>query len=163
MVDEIVEEGWRSFVTHEFGALEPAGERQVAEMVVDEPDRHVWRVVDAAYDRLTCPECGGRLSGGPAGCAPCDLANGFRYSAIEIDRPGVPAGNEHVLRVNVAVTRRPSGVSASEVLLRRLSLPVLLDGRLPTLAQAQATKAMARRGASESELATVVFRDWGRG
>ncbi|MEU6724181.1 hypothetical protein ABZ917_10765 [Nonomuraea wenchangensis] len=163
LVDEIVEEGWRAFVEREFGTADPPGERLIAEMVVDEPDRHPWRVVDAAYDRLTCPECGGRLSRGPAGCAPCDLANGFRYAAVEIDRPGVPPGNEHALRVNVAVTRRPYGVSAAEVLLRRLSLPILLDGLLPTTAQAQATKAAANAGATEAELAALVYGEWGRG
>jgi hypothetical protein len=160
LVDEIVEEGWREFLQREFGTTEPPDERLIAEMVVDEPDKHPWRVVDAAYDRLTCAECGGRLSRGPAGCGPCDLANGFRYTAIEIDRPGVPPGNEHSLRVNLAVTRRPSGVSASEVLLRRLSLPLLLDGRLPTTGQAQATKAMARQGATEEELAAFIYREW---
>ncbi|WP_228011284.1 hypothetical protein [Nonomuraea phyllanthi] len=160
-VDAIVEEGWRAFLEREFGTSDPPDERLIAEMVVDEPDKHPWRVVDAAYDRLTCPECGGRLSRGPAGCGPCDLANGFRYTAIEIDRPDVPPGNEHALRVNVAVTRRPSGVSASEVLLRRLSLPVLIEGGLPTRAQAQATKALANGGATEAELAALIYREWG--
>ncbi|GAA3121222.1 hypothetical protein GCM10020001_046890 [Nonomuraea salmonea] len=93
-------------------------------MVVDEPDRHLWRVVDAAYDRLTCGECGGPVEpGGPVGCAACDLANGFRYVAIEVDRPGVPPGNEHGLRVNVAVVRRPYGISERELVARRLLLP----------------------------------------
>ncbi|MFB9204587.1 hypothetical protein ACFFV7_25570 [Nonomuraea spiralis] len=162
LVDELVEEGWHAFLRQEFGDVEPQDERLIARMVVDEPDRHPWRVVDAAYDRLTCAECGGRLSRGPAGCAPCDLANGFRYSAVEIDRPGVPPGNEHALRVNVAVTRRPYGISASEVLVRRLSLPVLIEGRLPTTAQAQATKALVRRGVTEAELAALIYEGWGR-
>lgn len=162
LVDELVEEGWRAYLEREFGPVEPQEERLIARMVADEPDKHPWRVVDAAYDRLTCPECGGRLSRGPAGCAACDLANGFRYSAIEIDRPGVPPGNEHALRVNVAVTRRPDGISASEVLLRRLSLPVLLEGGLPTREQAQATKALTRKGATAEELAAVVYAEWGR-
>ncbi|MBF8189198.1 hypothetical protein ITP53_26400 [Nonomuraea sp. K274] len=156
-MDEIVEEGWRAFLVAEFGRLEPPDERLTAEMVVDEPDKHPWRVVDAAYDRLTCAECGGRLSRGPAGCAACDLANGFRFVAIEIDRPAVPPGNEHALRVNVAVTRRPHWVSASEALLRRLWLPVLLDGWLPTTAQAQTTKAMAGKGATEEQLAAFMY------
>jgi hypothetical protein len=160
-VDEIVEEGWRAFLEREFGTAQPPDERLIAEMVADEPDQHLWRVVDAAYDRLTCGECGGRLSRGPASCAACNLANGFRYSAIEIDRPGVPPGNEHALRVNVAVTRRPDGNSASEVLLRRLSLPVLLEGRLPSTAQAQATKAMANNGATEEEIAAAIYGEWG--
>jgi hypothetical protein len=165
-VDEIVEAGWRAFLEREFGAVQPPDERLIAEMVADEPDQHLWRVVDAAYDRLTCGECGGRLSRGPASCAACNLANGFRYAAIEIDRPGVPPGNEHALRVNVAVTRRPDGNSASEVLLRRLSLPVLLEGRLPSTAQAQATKAMANKamannGATEEEIAAAIYGEWG--
>ncbi|WP_245764977.1 hypothetical protein [Nonomuraea jiangxiensis] len=160
-VDGIVEEGWRAFLEREFGTSELPDERLVAEMVVDEPDKHPWRVVDAAYDRLTCVECGDRLSRGPATCATCNQANGFRYVAVEIDRPGVPPGNEHALRVNVAVTRRPYGISDSEVLLRRLSLPVLLAGGLPTRAQAQATKAMAGKGATEAELAAAIYRGWG--
>ncbi|MEV4567167.1 hypothetical protein AB0K12_25660 [Nonomuraea sp. NPDC049419] len=137
VVDEVVEAGWRAFVAREFGGLGPQEERDVASMVVDEPDKHLWRVVDAAYDRLTCGECGGRLSRGPAGCRACDLANGFRYVAIEVDRPGVPPGNEHGLRVNVAVVRRPYGISERELVARRLLLPFLLDGRLPTIAHAQ--------------------------
>ncbi|WP_103957917.1 hypothetical protein [Nonomuraea solani] len=161
-MDEIVEVGWRDFLGREFGAAEPSDERIIAEMVVDEPDKHLWRVVDAAYDRLVCAACGGKLSRGPAGCAPCDLANGFRYVAREADRPGVPPGNEHALRVNVSVARRPSGISASEVLLRRLSLPALLEGALPTRAQAQAIKAMANRGASEAELAAAIYNEWSR-
>ncbi|WP_240776966.1 hypothetical protein [Nonomuraea basaltis] len=162
LVDEIVEEGWRAFLEREFGTTEPLDERLIAEMVVDEPGKHPWRVVDAAYDRLTCAECGARLSRGPAACAACNLANGFRYSAIEIDRPGVPPGNEHALRVNVSVARRPYGISESEVLLRRLSLPVLLEGLLPTRAQAQATKAMASKAATEAELATLIYGEWSR-
>ncbi|MEU8249179.1 hypothetical protein [Nonomuraea sp. NPDC048916] len=161
MVDELVEAGWREFLGREFAGASAADERDIAEMVVDEPDKHLWRVVDAAYDRLTCAECGGRLSRGQAGCAGCDLANGFRYVAIEIDRPGVPPGNEHALRVNVSVVRRPYGISEGELLLRRLSLPVLLEGLLPTVRQAQATKDLYNRGAGVDELAAVVYDGWG--
>ncbi|MFI7704769.1 hypothetical protein [Nonomuraea sp. NPDC049480] len=60
------------------------------------------------------------------------------------------------------MARRPYGISESEVLLRRLSPPVLLDGLLPTTAQAQATKAMAGNGATEAELAAVIYAEWGR-
>ena len=145
----------------EFGTARSDDEVAIAEMVVDEPDRHLWRVVDGAYDRLTCRECGGRLSRGPAGCAACDLADGFRYVAVEVDRAGVPRGNEHALRVNVAVVRRPYGISELEVLGRRLSLPVLLDGRLPTTAQAQAAREMLNRGATAAEFSAFVRREWG--
>src|SRR5690606_32399970 len=53
-VDELVEDGWRAFVREEFGTLPEEDERRVAEMVIDEPARDPWRVVDAAYDRLRC-------------------------------------------------------------------------------------------------------------
>ncbi|WP_049563608.1 hypothetical protein [Nonomuraea sp. SBT364] len=162
-MDEIVESGWREFVARRFGRLTAEDERVVAEMVIDEPDRHPWRVVDAAYDRLTCGECGGKLSRGPARCAGCNLANGFRYVAVEIDRPGVPPGNEHALRVNVSVLRRPGWVSAREVLGRRLSLPLLLDGHLPTTAQAQATRALLNKGATAEQLAAHIYREWDGG
>ncbi|WP_230985135.1 hypothetical protein [Microbispora oryzae] len=144
LVDDIVEERWRDWLGREFGTLSPDDERSVAGMVVGEPDRHDWRVVDAAYDRLTCPECGGRLSRGPAGCGPCDFANGFRYVAIEVDRPGVPPGNEHAIRVNVSVVRRPHALSARELLVRRVLLPALLVGYLPTTEEAQRASALLR-------------------
>ncbi|WP_283134835.1 hypothetical protein [Rhizohabitans arisaemae] len=142
LVDGIVEEEWRSFLHRmSIGAESEAG---IAELVVDEPDRHDWRVVDAALDRLACPDCGDRLSRGPAGCAACDLAHGFRYAAIETDRPGVPAGNEHAIRVNVSVVRRPHFTSENELLTRRLLLPFLLVGFLPTIEDAHRIKTVAK-------------------
>jgi hypothetical protein len=155
LVDGIVEDAWREFVVREFGADRAVDERTVAEMVAEEPDRHDWRVVDAALDRLTCEECGGPL-GRRAGCPRCDLAHGFRYAAVETDRPGVPRGNEHAIRVNVSVVRCPRGVSAPELLTRRLFLPALLAGFLPATEQAQRVGALAKRGATAGELARLL-------
>ncbi|MGW2180346.1 hypothetical protein ACWCXX_20015 [Streptomyces sp. NPDC001732] len=146
LVDGIVEEEWRSALRG-WGVGED-DETAVAELVVDEPDRHDWRVVDAALDRLTCPDCGDRLSRGPVGCPACDLAHGFRYAAVETDRPGVPPGNEHAVRVNVSVVRRPGTTSANEVLVRRLVLPFLLVGLTPTVEEAQRIAALARKGSA---------------
>ncbi|WP_199548955.1 hypothetical protein [Streptomyces sp. N35] len=148
LVDALVEEEWTAFVRH-WGAG-PAEEHALAELVVSEPDRHDWRVVDAALDRLTCGDCGGRLGRGPAGCAGCELAHGFRYAAIETDRPGVPQGNEHAVRVNVSVVRRPQLTSAAELLVRRKSLPLLLAGFLPTTQEAQRMSATVKRAAAEA-------------
>ncbi|ETK36521.1 hypothetical protein [Microbispora sp. ATCC PTA-5024] len=150
-MDAVVEEGWREFLLAEFGSPSPDDEQAVAGMVADEPHRHDWRVVDAALDRLTCGECGGAL-GRRTGCPRCDLAHGFRYAAIEVDRPGVPPGNEHAVRVNVSVVRRPEGVSAPELLMRRLFLPALLVGFLPTTEQAQRMSALGKRGARAEEI-----------
>ncbi|TLS46008.1 hypothetical protein FE633_12300 [Streptomyces montanus] len=142
-MDGIVDEEWSAFLRD----WDAGGDQEVAlaEMVTAEPDRHDWRVVDAALDRLVCSGCGDRLSRGPVDCSACDLAHGFRYAAIETDRPGVPPGNEHAVRVNVSVVRRPQGNSENEVLVRRLVLPVLLVGLLPTTEEAQRVSALIKR------------------
>lgn len=144
LVDGIVEDAWAAFrrrwdVAHD-------QEAALAEMVSAEPDRHDWRVVDAALDRLHCARCGDRLGHGPVGCFACDQAHGFRYAAIETDRPGVPRGNEHAVRVNVSVLRRPHVTSANELLARRLLLPLLLAGFLPTVQEAQRMSALIKSG-----------------
>ncbi|GAA3445882.1 hypothetical protein [Planomonospora venezuelensis] len=154
LLDGLVEEGWRGFLRRGFGTAEPSPEEEaaIAGMVAEEPDRHDWRVVDAALDRLACTGCGSRLGRGPRGCPPCDLADGFRYSAVETDRPGVPPGNEHAVRVGVSVLRAPHRQSPHAVLGWRVGLPVLLEGFLPTTAQAQAMRARINAGAAYEEL-----------
>ncbi|WP_344572961.1 hypothetical protein [Streptomyces lunalinharesii] len=162
-MDGILEGAWAAFLCQwDLGADHPGGasaphdeEVALAELVVSEPDRHDWRVVDAAFDRLGCSTCGGRLSRGPVGCPACDLAHGFRYAAIETDRPGVVPGNEHAVRVNVSVVRRPQFSSADEVLARRLLLPVLLVGLLPTTAAAQRVNALVKRNPPEHRAAVL--------
>ncbi|MEU0109839.1 hypothetical protein ABZ313_31385 [Streptomyces sp. NPDC006251] len=144
LVDGIVEEAWAAFLRR-WDVTDAEQETALAEMVAAEPDRHDWRVVDAALDRLTCPGCGDRLARGPAGCPPCDQAHGFRYAAIETDRPGVPPGNEHAVRVNVSVVRRPQVTSESELLVRRLLLPLLLAGALPSTEEAQRVSALVKK------------------
>lgn len=144
LVDGIVEDEWADFLRRwDVGQDQEAA---LAEMVVAEPDRHDWRVVDAALDRLDCADCGDRLGRGPVGCFACDQAHGFRYAAIETDRPGVPSGNEHAVRVNVSVLRRPHVTSPNELLARRLLLPLLLVGVLPTTEDAQRMSALIKSG-----------------
>ncbi|MEV4130451.1 hypothetical protein [Nocardia sp. NPDC049707] len=86
LVDDIINDEWRRFLSDWQGE----SEHEIARLVVTEPDRHDWRVVDAALDRITCIDCGKQLSRGPMTCSPCNLAHGFRYAAVETDRPGVP-------------------------------------------------------------------------
>ncbi|WP_235717513.1 hypothetical protein [Mycolicibacterium goodii] len=160
LVDYIVEERWQRFVDE--WRQEP--ELEVAGLVIAEPDRHDWRLVDAALDRIVCQQCGDRLSRGPMSCSACEVAHGFRYAAIETDRPGVPSGNEHAIRVNVSVVRRPHITSPQEVLVRRLLLPALLVGFLPTTAQAQRLSAAIKVDPTPSRVTCLVdtwLRDHG--
>lgn len=150
LVDGIVDGEWAAFRRH--WNADNDQETALAELVVGEPDRHDWRLVDAAYDRLTCEECGERLSRGPVGCSSCDLAHGFRYAAVETDRPGAMPGNEHGVRVNVSVVRRPQITSEGELVARRLALPLLLIGLLPTTGQAQHASALMKSASPEDRL-----------
>lgn len=165
LVDAIVEDEWSAFLRrwNADDGQEEAGQEQVlAEMVVAEPDRHDWRLVDAAYDRMTCHECGKRLSRGPVGCSACDLAHGFRYAAVETDRPGAQPGNEHGVRVNVSVVRRPQVTSEGELVSRRLVLPLLLIGLLPTTEQAQRASALIKAAPPDerARVAGQAVQDW---
>lgn len=155
LVDDIVEQQWRLFLVD----WPAESELDLAELVAAEHDRHDWRIVDAALDRIVCDECGSRLGRGPMACSACHLAHGFRYAAIETDRPGVPRGNEHAIRVNVSVLRRPQMTSAQELLARRLLLPALLVGFLPTTAQAQRVSAMIKSDPTPHRV-TAALDNW---
>jgi len=141
-------------------------ESDLARLVAEGPDQFEWRVVDAALDRLTCEGCGERLGAGARGCAPCDLADGFRYAAREVDRPGVPPGNEHAVRVAWAVARHPHRVRPRAVCGMELGLHLLYAGGLPTREQAhgyrhmidQLTEAEVERVASLEELEALTAR-----
>lgn len=114
-------------------------------LVVDCPAEHDWRVVDAALDRLTCAVCGAMLASGPLGCQRCTYYHGLRFAAREVDRPQVPAGNEHAIRVSFAVARNRSRYSPRARVGYELVLPALVAGDLPTTAQAQAGKALINK------------------
>ena len=78
-------------------------------------------------------------------CGPCDLADGYRFAAREVDRPGVPPGNEHAIRVASAVARTRDRYSPRARVGYELLLPDLIDGALPSTPQAQAFKALINR------------------
>ncbi|MCW3814011.1 hypothetical protein ONA91_06020 [Micromonospora sp. DR5-3] len=114
-------------------------------LVADSPDEHDWRVVDAALDRLTCPFCAATLTRGPATCHRCALYHGMRFAARETDRPNVPPGNEHAIRVSFAVARNRARYTPRARVGYELLLPGLVAGELPTTAQAQAAKALINK------------------
>jgi len=140
-VEATIDDRWRLFLA-EYGVSAGAKEEtDLAEMVVADTSAFAWRVVDAALDRLSCDRCGNRLGAGPTGCERCDQANGFRFAAIETDRHATPPGTEHGLRVATAVARTRHRYGARARCGFELGLPGLLEGELPSTAQAQAYRA----------------------
>ncbi|MCY9783684.1 hypothetical protein KIK06_07235 [Nocardiopsis sp. EMB25] len=133
-------------------------ETDLVRLVTETPDQFPWRIVDAALDRRTCPRCARPLGSGERGCDPCDTADGYRYAAREPDRPGVPPGNEHAVRVAWAVSRSPHRHSRRAACGFELGLPLLYAGELPTTEQAQRLRHLVNR-LTEDECARVASVD----
>jgi hypothetical protein len=141
-VEDSIDEAWRQFCADSEVTPGTAEERELAEVVLQDTSEFDWRVVDGALKQLTCPDCASGLGAGPTGCASCDQANGFRFAAREVDRPGVPPGNEHAIRVSSAVARTRHRYSPRARAGYELYLPDLLEGALPTTPEAQRMKAI---------------------
>lgn len=149
-----VEQAWAAALEEVGSSPDTADEVRFADAVVQDTSEFGWRVVDAALSRLRCADCGDELGGGPRDCARCELADGFRFAAVEVDAPGIPPGTEHATRVAYVVARHrhrypPRARCGFEILL-----PELLAGRLPTTPQAQAARAAIDR-LDDSEVETV--------
>jgi hypothetical protein len=140
-----IESAWQAFRAGFAVECGGAEETLLAEAVLQDPSEFEWRVVDAAMKRLTCEDCRSALGAGQVGCARCDQANSYRFAAREIDRPNVPPGNEHALRVASAVARTRHRYSPRARCGYELALPILLAGGMPTTAEAQAGKAIINR------------------
>jgi len=154
-IEESIDAAWADFCADSGVAPGSVDARELAEIVVQDPSEFGWRVVDGALKQLTCTACGSSLGSGPVGCAPCDLANGFRFAAREVDRPNVPRGNEHAIRVSSVVARTRNRYTSRARTGYELFLPELLDGKLPTTPQAQRAKDRINR-LSDQELERLV-------
>jgi hypothetical protein len=128
-------------------------------MIVEEIKGYDWRVVDGAFERLTCGACGSRRGRGPKDCPPCELDEGFRYSAREVDRPGVMPRNEHAIRVGAAVLRNGHRHSPRALLSWQIGFPLVLSGYLLSTPEAQAVRARINKGATYEDLAAVHVPD----
>jgi hypothetical protein len=140
-IEASIEAAWQTFQAGFDVVAGSRDETSLAEAVLQDPAEFEWRVGDAALNRLTCQERRSTLGAGQLGCRRCDQANGYRFAAKEIDRPHVPPGNEHALRVASAVARTRHRYTPRARCGYELGLPGLLDGDLPTTAEAQAGKA----------------------
>jgi hypothetical protein len=121
-------------------------DEEAARLVLADPSRHPWRLVDAALDRLRCPDCDAKLGSGIRGCPSCDLADGFRFTGRESDRDGVPPGNEHAIRVSTAVLRAPRRYPTWAVRANEIHLPLFVEGQMPTRREQEAMLAGWQRG-----------------
>jgi hypothetical protein len=139
-VEDSIDAAWQRFCAESGVHKGTPGERELAEVVLQDTSEFEWRVVDGALKQLTCPDCGSGLGAGPTGCMSCDRANGYRFAAREVDRPDVHTGNEHAIRVASAVARTRHRYSPRARAGYELLLPDLLDGVLPTTPQAQRAK-----------------------
>lgn len=141
-VEASLETAWREMLTDLDTGPATVAETELAWMIVEDPAEYDWRVVDAAMTRLTCARCESALGTGPTNCERCSLYHGLRFAAREADRPGVPPGNEHAIRVASVVARTRSRYSPRARVGYELVLPDLLAGALPSVAQAQRAKAL---------------------
>ena len=149
-------EAWRRHAS----STPTADEETVAEAILGDPGSHEWRLVDAALERLRCADCGRELGAGPRGCARCDMADGFRFAAREPDRPSVPPGNEHAIRVSSAVLRMPHRYRGYVVRGNELFLPLFMAGQLPRREQkARLNQLLKRAPATASRLETAATFD----
>lgn len=157
-VHESLDAAWLAFCTDagiDAGVDGLNDQRDLAKVVLQDPSEFDWRVVDAALTKLSCDDCGNGLGAGPVGCHACDQANGFRFAARETDRPNVPPGNEHAIRVASAVARTRDRYSPRARCGYEVGLPYVLAGELPTTSEAQALKAIINT-LTDEQLETVV-------
>ncbi|MDQ3404056.1 MAG: hypothetical protein M3548_11755 [Actinomycetota bacterium] len=143
-IEETIDRAWADLCA-QHDIVGGADETALAEIVLQNPAEFDWRVVDAAFDLMSCVDCGHGLGAGPVDCVSCRVADGNRYLGREVDRADVPWGNEHGLRVATAVARNRHRHTPRARCGYELCLPDLLTGRLPTTAQAQAAKALINR------------------
>jgi hypothetical protein len=149
---------WAGLLTELDVTPDSPDETTLSWLVVDHPAEHDWRIVDAALDRLTCA-CGSTLTSGLATCQRCTYYHGVRFAAREVDRPNVPVGNEHAIRVSFAVARSRTRYSPRARVGYELILPALMAGDLPTTKQAQAAKALINKLTPEECDHVATFAD----
>jgi hypothetical protein len=153
-VEQSIDAAWRQFRA----GAGTTDDQTLAEVVLQDPAEFDWRVVDGALKQLRCQDCGEQLGAGPLDCHRCELANGYRFAAREVDRPDVAPGNEHALRVASAVARTRHRYTARARCGFELALPDLLAGALPTTPQAQRARALINK-LSDDELEQLVHPD----
>jgi hypothetical protein len=147
-VERLWQPEWEMQLHAEGAAPGSEEEEMLAAIVMSQPDRFVWTVVDVAITRLRCASCGSPLGTSAPGCWECTSASDSLWGVPDGEAPGTGAapGNSHALRVIRWQLRQPHRHSEQALAGFRLYLPILLTGLLPTVKQNQALKAWANAG-----------------
>jgi hypothetical protein len=138
-----LDQAWAQMLDDMGVAPRTPDEAALAWLIVNDPSAYAWRVVDAAQDCLTCQECGTGLARGT--CDQCVFYDRMRFGAAEVDRPDIPRGNEHAIRVAFAVARNRERYAPRARAGYEMLLPALVGGALPTTSQAQSAKALINK------------------
>lgn len=124
---------WKDLIEKENILAGSDDEKLLAEVIVEEIDKHSWTIVDSAMKIVKCTTCGNELGGGPLDCHECSFAfeNLWGYDAEAMSQ-GKMTYNEHALRVGRWVLRHPHRQKKNVVNGWKFSMPIVLTGKLPS-------------------------------
>lgn len=123
---------WNALLVREHLQAGSSDEVLLAEVVIDESNRHPFTVLDIAMTLQICKSCGNELGSRYQECNECALAFGSALAA----EYGITL-NQHALHIGRWILRHPHQHSANILIAWRLTLPRLLTDWLPTTADAQ--------------------------
>jgi hypothetical protein len=124
---------WKRLIEDECIVSGSDNEKLLAEVLVEEIDKHPWTIVDSAMKIIRCKNCGCELGGGPIECPDCKFAfeNLWAYDSEAMNQ-GKMTNNEHALRVGRWVLRYPHRQKKNIVESWKFSMPIVLAGKLPS-------------------------------
>lgn len=138
---------WRALLLKEHIQQGSDDERLLAQVLLEEGERHLWTCLDIAMTLLTCQSCNSELGGGPPDCTECASAWGVTLWAETVaGRNGLVTANEHALHVGRMILRHPHRQSANIIAAWSRTMPRLLTGWLPSTATAQHYMALVKAG-----------------
>ena len=117
-----------------------------------------WTCLDWAMSVTSCPQCGGELGAGPAGCVLCHIADETRWAWQHTAPPGTVTANERSVRAARVALRAPHRHRATVVGNWRLSLPFLLVGATAGPVTSRWIRAYLRSGRYAELAAAASFR-----
>src|SRR5258708_6344073 len=134
---------WAALLEREHISPGSSDEALLAQIVMDESDRHPFTILDIAMTLQHCTMCGQDLGSRYQECGECALAFGSALAA----EYGI-TGNDHALHVGRWILRHPHQHSANILVAWRFTVPRLLTGWLPTTEDAQRWMVKIKAGKS---------------